>query len=342
MPCFCSAQLSSLLPKLSGIPSLAGLVPPIPPLLLPAISPPPLPVGPAVATASASANAALAANLAVMASLKADVHAAMGMNLMASLSGPPLASLQASFAQTVGSMNAHTAVLLPYQDLLSRLLQELANLMRLAGLVTAVQARFGINLRAAGAIPLLQARMTALARAQASARATATAHASAMASMMAALGFALTPAGASALGVSMQALARVGMTAPPLTANLGLMSLLSALMAMLQAIRNALGVNMLAANAVATLRATLGTLPLGALASLQAQASAMASATASASASASASMPALNLRAAARANMLPASRLALAMRLAVHANMLMLPAGQCGKPCPVAAVKTFT
>ena len=259
----------------------------------------------------------------------------MGMNLLASLSGPPLVSMQASFAETIGSLNTHGPLLVPYQDLLSKLLQELANLARLASLVTTVNARFGIDLRATGAIPMLQARMTALARAQASGRAAATAHASAMATMMASLGFAATSAGASALGVSMQALARMGMAVPRLTASPQPLSLLAALLALLQAIRNALGVNMLAANAMATLRRTLGTLPLSALASLQVQASA------TANASAHAAMPPLNFRAAARANMLPASRLALAMRVAAHASPLMLPAGQCGKPCPVAAVKAF-
>ena len=265
----------------------------------------------------------------------------MGVNLLASLSGPPLVSMQASFAETIGSLNTHGPLLLPYQDLLSRLLQELANLARLAALVTTVHARFGIDLRSPGAIPLLQARMSAVARAQASARVAAVAHGSAMATMMASLGFAATPAGASALGVSMQALARVGMAAPQMTVSPQPLSLLAALMALLQAIRDALKVNMLAANALTTLRRTLGALPLSALAGLHAQASAMATATAAANISARVAMPVLNFRTAARANMLPASRLALAMRVAAHGNPLMLPAGQCGKPCPVAAVKAF-
>lgn len=341
MPCFCSAQLDSLLPSLSRIPSLAGLLPPIPALLLPALCPPTLAVGPAAFTASA--NASLTSNLAIMMSLRADVKAAMGMNLMACLaSGPLQASLQASLSQTIGSMNANSGMLLPYQDLLSRLLRELADLMRLAGVVMAARATFGIDLRAAGAVPMLQARIAAMARAQAQATgrlAIAAPRLGAAASMMASLGFPATPAGALSLGASMQALSRLTLGLPVLTANLSVLSLLAALLAMLKSILSALGVNMLAANAMTSLRLSLGALPLAALASMQLQANANASASISAAASASLSaLAALNLRAATGANLVPAGRLAVAMQLAANANMLMLPAGQCGRPCPVAAL----
>jgi hypothetical protein len=155
--------------------------------------------------------------------------------------------------------------------------------------------------------------------------------------MMASLGFAATPAGAASLGVSMQALSRFTLGVPAVTANLSLMSLLAALLAMLKSILSALGVNLLAANALGHLRLSLRALPLAALASMQLNANASANASAAASANLSA-RAALNLRAAASANLVPAGHLAVAMRLAANANMLLLPAGQCGRPCPVAAL----
>jgi hypothetical protein len=341
MPCFCSAQLSSLLGSLSGIPSVAGLVPPISMSLIAAVSAAP-PGGSMSARASATASGSLTANLALMANLAASLRATTGMNLLASLGGTAQASLQASLSATINSLNANAGALNLHQGLLDRLLRELAALSNLAGIVGAVRASCGIDLRAAGAIGALQARLAAMAQLNASVRpamaAQAVAQVSAAESLMATLGFPISVQGAAALGASMQALAQLTLALPPITVNLGLLSLLSALMAILAAIRNALGVNLLTANALASLRLALAALPLAALASLQVQSNASAALDATAAASASA-LAGLDLSAAATANLSAAASLALVLGLTAQHTALLMPAGTCGSPCPVALLK---
>jgi hypothetical protein len=342
MPCFCSAQLDSLFGSLSAIPSIAGLVPPVSMNLVAAVTAAPG-VG-ASAMASASATGALTANLALMSSLSASVRASTGMNLLASLSGAAQASLRASLSMTIASLNANGGVLNLHQGLLNRLLNELAALANLARIVGAIRATCGIDLRAAGAIGALQARLAAMAQLHAAARPSMAAHAVAQVSvaesLMTSLGFPISARGAAALGAQMQALSRLTLALPRVTVPLGLLSLLSALMALLAAIRNALGVNLLAANALASLRVALAALPLAALASLQAQAQASASATMSATATASASaLAALNLSAASSANLSAAATLALVLGVPAQYGALLMPAGSCGSPCPVALLK---
>ncbi len=348
MPCFCSAPLGSLLDSLPRMPPLAGLFPPVSAHLTAAVLAPPgfTPLPMAAASASASANAAASANLAVMANLAADLKAALGINLMASLSGSAQASLQASLAATLGSLNAHGSLINPLRDLLERLLRELASLLNLAQLVGAARARFGIDLRAGGAVGALQARLTASASAAASARASAAASArlSASESLIASLGVQPTVAGVASLRASMQAVARLMASVPAVTVNLGTLSALAALLALLAVIKNALGVNLLAPDASASLRLALGGLPLAALATLQVQASATATASASATASATAAASAhssLNLAPLARVNLAAAAAPSLALRASAIFPPLLLPAGSCGRPCPVAALQSL-
>ncbi len=344
MVCLCSQELQSLLNSLPSIPPLSGLVPPLPPNLLPAISaamvvgtPAALPMPPL-----AKADAALMANLATMANLSAAVRAAAGINLAAPVPPMAMASLQASLAAQINSMNANGAILNPGRPNLAELLRALANLLSIAGLVSSVRAAFGLNLRASGAVPALQARLSASARASASATASAQASATASLSMvgaaMAALGFPATPQGAVALTASMNAMSGWTQRLPALTVNFNALSLLAALLAALAMIRSALGVNLLAPRALVSLRASLHALPLAALASLNVSALASARASAQLSAAASASaVSTLGLHAAASTSLLPAARLSVMMRLTAHAPLL-LPPGSCGRPCPLALV----
>lgn len=348
MPCFCSAQLSSLFGSLSAIPSVAGLVPPMPMNLVAALSA--AASGGIPAPAPMSATGTLTANLALMASLSASASATTGMSLNASLLGAShaglQASLQASLSETIASLNANAGSLNLHQGLLQRLLSELAALCSLAGVVGAVRATCGIDLRAAGAVDALHARLAAMARLSAAARPSMAVNAvgrvSAAESLMTSLGFPISAHGAAALGASMQALSRLTLALPRVSVDLGLLSALSALMAIIAAIRNALGVNLLAANAMASLRLALTAMPLAALAGLQLQASASAAAAMSATASASASASALaglDLSAAAGANLSAASTLALVLGLAAQHSALLAPAGSCGSPCSVALLK---
>ena len=355
MPCICPARLGPLLGSLPQLPPMSALIPPVPQALLDALMPPPLALGaPALAlsltvpSASAVASASLAANLAVMANLRADVHTALGLNLIASLQGGATAaggaSLQASLSQTVGSMNAHGHLLLPFKDPIAALLHELAALMKLVQVLGAVRARFGIDLRVGGALPQLHACLAAAASASANLSARAAVlppSLPAIPSLMASLGFAATAAGAASLTASMRALSSLALALPPLTVPLGLLATLAALLAMLAAIRSALGVNLLTPNALLSLRMALGALPLSALVSmpLTAHAAAAATATASLTAPALPALPALNLSAAASMNFAAVGSLALAMRLAAQASTVLIPAGACGLVCPVAALK---
>ena len=143
------------------------------------------------------------ANLSAMAGLQAAVKAAAGLNLCAPVSASAMAQLSATLSAQVHSLNAGGAALNLAMPSLASLLAALASLIQLASLLGTLQARFGLDLRAAGAVPALQARLQALARASASARATASA--SAVASAMAAMGFSANAQGAAALNASAQA-----------------------------------------------------------------------------------------------------------------------------------------
>jgi hypothetical protein len=156
---------------------------------------------------------------------------------------------------------------------------------------------------------------------------------------MAALGFQANASGAAALNASARATAAWTQRVPPLTVNLNALSLLAALLAALGLIQSALGVNLRAPQASASLQAALRPLPLAALGALRVGATARAQATARASATASL-VAALKLQAAARANLTAAMRLALMMRLTASASgsgLLAVP-GACGA-CPIAPPK---
>src|SRR5262249_55497705 len=146
------------------------------------------------------------------------------------------------------------------------LLAELFGLMQAATAVTAVRANFGLDLRVSGALAALQARFAARASAQASAAAAAQAsmQASMTGMLMARLGVAATAQGALSVNAMAQAMARLGAGLPALTVPAAPLSALSALKAILAAIRNALGVNLLApqANLRASISTALGPLPL--------------------------------------------------------------------------------
>jgi hypothetical protein len=338
MTCVCSLQLRSLLSSLPSIPPLGGLLPPLPPALFPAISaaivPPALAAMPAPPLASA--DAALLANLSTMASLTAAVKATSGLNLALPVPPMALASLQATLTAQINSLNANGGVLNLGVPNLADLLNALTPLMQLAGLVAAVQAAFHLDLRSPGAIAALQARLDATARAAVTARASATATMSAVGMAMASLGYPATPQGAAALTAAMTAMAGWTQRLPVISVNFNALSLLAALLAALAAILSALGVNLRAPNALASLRVALGALPLAGLASLRLTALAQTQVSMQASASASL-VSSLNLMALAQANLGPAARVAVLMRLTALAPLAM-PPGSCGQPCPLALI----
>ena len=348
MACLCSLQLGSLLNSLPSIPSTAGLVPAIPLPVVVAmngIGPPAVTAQPSAsmaAAAAASAQAGLTANLAAMASFSTAAKAAMGVNLAAPLSASAHAGLQAALAANVQSLNASGPVLLAGLPGLAALIGALANLVRLLGVLAGARATFGIDVRAPGAIAALQAALDASAGASASgaAAATAAANASAVASLMATMGFAANAQGAASASAAATAMSRLTLGVPPITANFNALSLLSAVMGILTAIVTALGVDLRAPNALASLRIVLSTLPLTALAQLRVNAAGTTSARATAAAtvkaqSAASAAAALDLSAVARANMTAAGQLAVLMRLTANANFLLVPPGACNQPCPL-------
>jgi hypothetical protein len=339
MTCFCSAQLTSLMGSLKGLPSLAHLVPPVPMNVVAAAgmaAGAPAPNLGVQLGASASASAAVVANLSAMASLSAALQTAMGMNLTAAMAPPLQARVQASLAGTVNSFNAAGNLLAPFAELLKRLLQELTGLMHLSSLVLAVRAAFGIDLRASGAMLALQARLNALATVPAAASARASAQVSAVGAAMAALGLKMNAQGALSASLSAQALARMTAGLPAIGAHFPLMSLLSAVMAVLDMIKRALGVDLLAANATARLQAVLSAYPLAALAKLQVTANLSPKLALAVNENAKlAAVSKLDLRAVGAAHLPAVGPLAMLLKLSADAR-LGLPAGSCGKPCPLA------
>jgi hypothetical protein len=345
MSCFCSAQLGSLLGSLALIPPTVGLVPPIS-LNLIAAANASLGLDAALSAAvNASVDASLMANLSAMASLSTALQGTLGQNLSAALSASAMASTQARLAATLNAFNANAGPLALQAGSMGKLLLDLSGLANLAGLVLAIKAAFGIDLRASGAFAALQARLAASARMNATASVRASVQVSAVASLMAALGFQANAHGALAVNATAGALAGMMAGLPSMGAGFQPLSVLAALMAMLGAIRLALGVDLRTPTAAFDLRVALSMLPLAALAQLSAamSANAVTSASAALAASTSASaganaMTALDLAATAQANLSGVGQLAMLMSPTLQAT-LGLPAGSCGQPCPLALLK---
>ena len=138
-----------------------------------------------------------------------------------------------------------------------------------------------------------------------------------------------------------QGLVRLGSGLPALGVPAATMGALNAVMAMIAAIRNALGVNLLAPNARAGVRAAMGSVPFAALSQLSLPVAANAGTTAQAQASisqvASAQAAAsLNLQGVSRADFRALAGASMTMRLAASASGLLMAPGTCGQPCPVA------
>ncbi|KQP35426.1 hypothetical protein [Pseudorhodoferax sp. Leaf274] len=325
MTCFCSARLGSLVASLTLLPPTLHLVPPLPPSLLAVAAGPALGgFGPMPA-----AQAALTANLTAMASLSASLQAAMGMRLTAAMAPAVQASLQASLAATVQSFQAAGSMLALQAGPLANVTLGLTGLTQLAALVLSVQAAFGIDLRASGALLALQARLDASA--------SAAVQVSAVAAAMAALGLRMDAQGALAANASATALASMVASLPSLSLNLPALLQLSGLVSMVATVQAGLGVNLLAMNAMASLKAALSGLPLAALANLNVTAKAAATAALAAPVPPVPAVPpvALNLQAVASANLAGVPPLAMLLALSANAK-LGLPAGSCGQPCPLA------
>lgn len=345
MTCFCLARLESFSVSLAGMPSLAGLVPPMS-FALAAVAAASVGSAPgfglvAAGSATATATASAVANLSAMASFSAALKATTGASLGAALSASAVASVQARLTASIDGFNAHAGFLNGLTGQLQSLLAELTNLLGLAGLVSAARVAFGIDLRSAGAVAALSARLSlaAQARAAASVSGTVSVQATAVASLMATLGFKADAVGALAAGAQAQALAGLVARLPSIGSGFGSLSLLSALVAMLAAIRAALGVNLLAPSAAVDLRLALSALPLAGLAQLGASASATATASASATASLVASAGAnaaasLDLSAVARAQLSAVGQLSMLLQ-AMAQGGFGLPPGACGGPCPL-------
>ena len=333
MSCLCSLRLASLLNSLP-LPPPAALLPPFPLQLMAAVNlaagAPPVMLS---AQASATAQAALLARLSLMANLTASARAAMGVNLALPLSAQATASLQATLSAHIGSLNANAGLLNQRLPDLLALLRALANLLHWVGLIGALRAAFGIDLRLPGAVAALQARLSATATATAS----ATVSASAVASLMATMGFAANAQGALKLTAAMRAASRLTLALPRLALHVNVLGLLAALLAALAALLSALRVDLRAPNAMLSLRAAISGLPIAALMNLRLAATATATASAAAAARAAAAAS-LNLAAAARVNLSAAASASLVMQLTANGSFLMLPPGSCGQPCPLALI----
>ena len=355
MICPCPVPLNSLLASLSLVPPAALVVPAISGNLVMSLAAgagynPSLMLS-GSASASAAAAASAAANLSAMASVSAAFKAAFGMDLAAALSAQASAGVSASLAAAINGFNANAGVFVPHLGLIAKRMADLAGLVSLSGLLLAVRASFGIDMRGAGAMAALQARLSAAASAKAAASATAavraSASASAVASAMLALGLKANAQGALSANAQAQALAGLTAGLPAIGAGFNLLAMLAGLLSMLNAVRLALGVNLLAPGATLDLRLALSQLPLHALAALSASVSAAvsagASATATASAAASTSAAAnaaasLNLAATASANLSAASRVAVLLDVMAKGG-LGLPAGSCAMVCPLALLQ---
>jgi SWI/SNF-related matrix-associated actin-dependent regulator 1 of chromatin subfamily A len=269
--------------------------------------------------------------------------ASMGLNATTALSASARAALQASLTASVQSLNASGSMLQTAGPALAAALGAQANLVMLLGVVTGVHATYGIDLRAPGAVAALQSALDASAAASASGMASASAagSASAVASLMASMGFAANAQGAASASAAATAMSRLTLGVPPITANFGALSMLSAAVSLLASVTSTLGVNLGAPNAILSLRAALSTLPLAALAQLRVSASSAATASVATAAQAQAqaaasAVNALNLSAVAAASLTSAGQLAVLMGLTTQASSLLAAPGTCGRRCPLA------
>lgn len=345
MTCFCSAKTAPLLASLAQVPPTAGLVPPMPPSLMAAVAAS-QGVSPALsATVPTGVPPAALANLSAMASLSAATQASMAMPLAAALRGPALPAARAQMLSSINSFNANSGALMPQLGQLTSLSQQLSGLAGLSGLMLGVQSALGIDLRAPGAVPALQARLQLPPPpgAMLSAPALPPMQQSSTAALLAALGLKADASGAQAASAMASSTAQLTAGLPAI-GNVGLLAVLAGLLPMLAAIKLALGVDLRAPNSAGPLSAALSTLPLNALAQLGGSMSVAApplpslaaSQAASASASANASA-ALNLSAVAAADLSAVGPLAMLMQATAQGGLGM-PPGECGQPCPLAMI----
>ncbi len=351
MSCFCQASLNGLMSSLGRIPPLGDVVPPVSADLVTALGVPPMGL-----TATGTLQAVAMANLSVMASLSAAMQAAIGMTLAAALSAHASAATQASLGAAINSFNVNVGAVQRGTGLIVRLASQLADLCNLSGAVMAIRAALRLDMRTAGAVPALQARLAALASASGSTSASAAAagQASATVSLLAALGFKADVSGVLAANAQASALATFTAGLPPIAVGaLQPLAMLQAVLAMLNAIRLGLGIDLLAPTALADLRSVLSALPVQALAAMSQAVGATGSAVLAGSAAANANTTsrlaanagaaasiaanaatALNLSGVATAQLSAAGPLAMLLD-AMAKGGLAVPAGSCAMACPL-------